>query len=27
MVEGIGEANASLLLAQLSEAAALTYSD
>jgi DNA-binding MarR family transcriptional regulator len=27
MVEGIGEANASLLLEQLSEAAALTYSD
>jgi DNA-binding MarR family transcriptional regulator len=27
MVEGIGEANSSLLLAQLSEAAALTYSD
>jgi DNA-binding MarR family transcriptional regulator len=27
MVEGIGEANASLLLGQLSEAAALTYSD
>jgi DNA-binding MarR family transcriptional regulator len=27
MVEGIGEANASLLLAELSEAAALTYSD
>jgi DNA-binding MarR family transcriptional regulator len=27
MVEGIGKANASLLLAQLSEAAALTYSD
>ena len=27
MVEGIGEANASLLLTQLSEAAALTYSD
>ncbi len=27
MVEGIGEANASLLLAQLSEAAALTYSN
>jgi hypothetical protein len=27
MVEGIGEANASLLLAHLSEAAALTYSD
>jgi len=27
MVEGIGEANASLLLMQLSEAAALTYSD
>ena len=27
MVEGIGEANASLLLAQLSEATALTYSD
>ena len=27
MVEGIGEANAALLLAQLSEAAALTYSD
>ena len=27
MVEGIGEANAALLLAQLSETAALTYSD
>jgi DNA-binding MarR family transcriptional regulator len=27
MVEGIGKANTSLLLAQLSEAAALTYSD
>ena len=27
MVEGIGEANASLLLKQLSEAAALTYSE
>jgi DNA-binding MarR family transcriptional regulator len=27
MVEGIGEANASLLLTQLSETAALTYSD
>lgn len=27
MVEGIGEANASLLLTQLSEATALTYSD
>ena len=27
MVEGIGEANASLLLTHLSEAAALTYSD
>ena len=27
MIEGIGETNASLLLAQLSEAAALTYSD